>query len=53
MAPHDARFGLDVRAMPGDTAAELRGRFERAARPYLTDAGLEFPGVALLATVRR
>jgi SAM-dependent methyltransferase len=42
-----------LRAMPDEVAAELRGRFERVARPYLTDAGLEFPGVALLATVRR
>jgi hypothetical protein len=42
-----------LRAMSDDAAAELRGRFERAAEPYLTDTGLDFPGVALLATVRR
>ena len=42
-----------LRAMPDEAAAELRGRFEQAAQPYLTDPGLEFPGVALLATIRR
>ena len=40
-----------LRAMPEAAAAELRGRFEQAARPYVTDAGVAFPGVALLATV--
>jgi SAM-dependent methyltransferase len=42
-----------LRAMPDEAAAQLRGRFDRAARPYLTDTGVAFPGVALLATVRR
>ena len=40
-----------LQAMPDEAAAELRGRFEQAARPYLTDTGLEFPGVALLAKI--
>jgi SAM-dependent methyltransferase len=42
-----------LRAMEPEAAAELRRRFEQAAQPYLTDAGLTFPGVALLASGRR
>src|SRR5204863_5608571 len=42
-----------VAAMQPDAARELQDRLEQAAQPYLTDAGLAFPGVALLATVRR
>jgi SAM-dependent methyltransferase len=39
-------------AMPDQAAALLRERFEQAAQPYVTDTGLEFPGVGLLATIR-
>ena len=39
-------------AMPDQAAALLRERFEKAAQPYVTDTGLDFPGVALLATIR-
>jgi hypothetical protein len=39
-----------LRALQPDAAEELHARFERAAQPYVTDAGLVFPGVALLAT---
>jgi len=42
-----------LHAMDPETAAELQRRFEQAAQPYLTDAGLTFPGVALLASGRR
>lgn len=42
-----------LNAMPPEAAAELRGRFERGAAPYVRDGRLEFPGVALLATISR
>jgi hypothetical protein len=32
---------------------ELRARLEAATRPYKTPAGLDFPGVSLLAAGRR
>jgi SAM-dependent methyltransferase len=39
--------------MPEDARRQLRARLEAAARPYRTPAGLEFPGVTLLAAGRR
>ena len=36
-----------------DAARELRGRAREAAKPYETPAGLEFPGVTLVASRRR
>lgn len=39
-------------ALPEDGAAALRARAREAVRPYETPAGLEFPGVTLLATAR-
>jgi SAM-dependent methyltransferase len=40
-------------ALPDEQARALRARLEQAAAPYVTPAGIEFPGVALLATARR
>jgi ubiquinone/menaquinone biosynthesis C-methylase UbiE len=40
-------------ALPADAARALRGRLEEAAQPYVTEAGVEFPGVSLVATARR
>ncbi len=40
-------------ALPDDAASELRNRLLGAVQPYETPAGLEFPGVKLLATGRR
>jgi ubiquinone/menaquinone biosynthesis C-methylase UbiE len=40
-------------ALPEDVRAALRARLAEAAQPYLTDTGLEFPGVALLARATR
>jgi SAM-dependent methyltransferase len=40
-------------ALPADTAHALRGRLDEAAQPYVTPSGLEFPGVALVASARR
>ena len=40
-------------ALPDDAASELRNRLLGAVQPYETPAGLEFPGVNLLATGRR
>jgi hypothetical protein len=41
-------------ALLGDPARrELRARLEAAVRPYRTPAGLEFPGVSLVAAGRR
>ena len=40
-------------ALPPAAANELRDRAADAAAPYLTPAGLEFPGVSLLASARR
>jgi SAM-dependent methyltransferase len=40
-------------ALPADAAHALRARVQEAASAYKTPAGLEFPGVSLLATARR
>jgi ubiquinone/menaquinone biosynthesis C-methylase UbiE len=40
-------------SLPGDAALALRARAREAIRPYATPAGLEFPGVTLLASARR
>jgi SAM-dependent methyltransferase len=40
-------------ALPGEARTELRARLREAVRPYETPAGLEFPGVSLLAAGRR
>jgi ubiquinone/menaquinone biosynthesis C-methylase UbiE len=40
-------------SLPEEAAVALRARAREAARPYETPAGLEFPGVTLLATARR
>jgi SAM-dependent methyltransferase len=42
-----------VGALPEDAQAALRERLQEGARPYLTEGGLSFPGVVLLATARR
>jgi hypothetical protein len=39
--------------LPSDLAADLRARAEAAIAPYRTAAGLEIPGVSLLAAARR
>jgi SAM-dependent methyltransferase len=40
-------------ALPADAAQALRARVQETARAYETAAGLEFPGVSLVATARR
>jgi hypothetical protein len=40
-------------SLPEDAAQALRARLREATRPYETGAGLEFPGVTLLAAGRR
>ena len=40
-------------SLPEPAARALRARAHEAVRPYETAAGLEFPGVTLLATARR
>jgi SAM-dependent methyltransferase len=40
-------------SLPDEAAAALHDRAREAVRPYETVAGLEFPGVTLLATARR
>ena len=40
-------------SLPEQAARALRARVDDAVRPYETAAGLEFPGVTLLATARR
>jgi ubiquinone/menaquinone biosynthesis C-methylase UbiE len=40
-------------SLPEEAALALRARAREAVRPYETPAGLEFPGVTLLATARR
>ena len=40
-------------SLPEEAALALRARAREAVRPYQTPAGLEFPGVTLLATARR
>ncbi len=42
-----------LEALHEDAVRELRGRAEEAAKPYETPAGLEFPGVTLVAFARR
>jgi SAM-dependent methyltransferase len=42
-----------LESLPGDAALALRARLEEAVRPYETRAGLEFPGVTLIASGRR
>jgi ubiquinone/menaquinone biosynthesis C-methylase UbiE len=40
-------------SLPEDVAERLRARVRAAAEPYTTQGGLEFPGVALLASGQR
>ena len=40
-------------AMPDDARARLRSRLREAVRPYEGDAGLQFPGVALVVSGQR
>jgi SAM-dependent methyltransferase len=40
-------------SLPNEAASAIRTRAQEAARPYETADGLEFPGLALLATARR
>jgi enediyne biosynthesis protein CalE5 len=40
-------------SLPEEAALALRARAREAIRPYATPAGLEFPGVTLLASARR
>ena len=40
-------------SLPEPAARALRARAHEAVRPYETSAGLQFPGVTLLATARR
>jgi len=40
-------------ALPGPARQQLRARLKDAVRPYRTAAGLDFPGVSLLAAGRR
>jgi SAM-dependent methyltransferase len=40
-------------ALPDPARQQLRARLEQAVRPYRTAAGLDFPGVSLLAAGRR
>lgn len=40
-------------SLPEEAALALRARAREAVRPYETPAGLQFPGVTLLATARR
>ena len=42
-----------LESLPADAALALRARLEEAVRPYETPAGLEFPGVTLIASGRR
>jgi ubiquinone/menaquinone biosynthesis C-methylase UbiE len=42
-----------LEALHEDAVQELRGRAQDAAKPYQTPAGLEFPGVTLVASARR
>lgn len=42
-----------IAGMPDAAKDALRVRVREASRPFQTPAGLEFPGVALLATARR
>ncbi len=42
-----------LESLPEHAALALRGRLEEAVRPYETPAGLEFPGVTLIASGRR
>jgi hypothetical protein len=41
-----------VASLPPEDRRELRERAERAAAPYVNGAGLELPGVTLLASAR-
>jgi SAM-dependent methyltransferase len=42
-----------VAGLPEDRLASLRDRLQEGARPFASAAGVDFPGVALLATARR
>jgi hypothetical protein len=42
-----------VAGLPADRQASLRARLDERARPYVSGDGLDFPGMVLLATVRR
>jgi hypothetical protein len=42
-----------LQALPEHATGALRARVREAVRPYERAGGLEFPGVALLATARR
>ena len=39
--------------LPDPARRELRARLEEAVRPYRSPAGLDFPGVSLLAAEQR
>jgi hypothetical protein len=39
--------------LPEPARRQLRDRLEAAVRPYRTPAGLDFPGVSLVASGRR
>ena len=39
--------------LPDPARRELRARLEEAVRPYRSPAGLDFPGVSLLAAAQR
>jgi hypothetical protein len=39
--------------LPGPAREQLAARLQEAVRPYRTPDGLEFPGVALVASGRR
>ncbi len=39
-------------SLPGEQAAELRERARRLAQPFLSDGGLDLPGVALIVSGR-
>jgi hypothetical protein len=40
-------------SLPEDAAQAIRDRAHEATRPYETPDGLQFPGVALIASARR
>jgi SAM-dependent methyltransferase len=42
-----------LKSLPEAAMQELRARLQEAIRPYVTPAGIEIPGVALIASARR
>ena len=46
-------LATSLTSLPEPAARALRARAHEAVRPYETSAGLQFPGVTLLATARR